>query len=190
MLELLQRDLFHLDRLARLDELNTLDDHPLPGLEPGLEHSQPLVIVDRDHFHDLNLLGRVDNEDARPFLTLQDRLLRHDDGIDVLTNDHGCLDVLAGQDRAVGVGDLGPHQKGRGLRIDLVVDEQCPANVGMRPFALDGHIDGMPPLPWSAVAMGRFRAGRTQIEPHRVKLLEVDKIRGPSIADQIAKLHL
>ena len=134
MLELLQRNFDHLDDLARPDELDPLDDHPLPGLEPRLEHSQALVVVNRVDLHDLDLVGRVDDEDARPFLTFEDRLLRDDDGVDVLANGQRGLDVLAGQDRAIGVGHLGPHQERRGLRIDLVVDEDRLADVGMRTF--------------------------------------------------------
>ena len=130
LLELLERGFRHLDDLARPDELDPLDDHLLPGFEPRFEHAQALVVVDRADLDDLNLVGRVDDEDARPFLTFQDRLLGDDDGVDVLADDHGGLDVLAGQDRAVGVGNLGPHQKRRGLRIDLVVDEQSSCRRG------------------------------------------------------------
>ena len=77
------------DHLARPDELNPLDDHLLPGLEPRLEHAQALVVVDRVDLDDLDLVGRVDDEDARPFLPFQDRLLRDDDGVDVLADRSG-----------------------------------------------------------------------------------------------------
>ena len=57
---------------------------------------------------------------------------------------------------AVGVGNLGPHQERRGLCIDLVVDEDRLADVGMAAFALDGHVDG-DSRPWPGA---RSRSGR------------------------------
>ena len=96
LLELFERGFDRLDHLARPDELDALDDHLLPGLEPRLEHAQALVVVDRADLDDLHLVGRVDDEDARPFLTFEDRLLRDDDGVDVLADGHRGLDVLAG----------------------------------------------------------------------------------------------
>ena len=190
LLELLERNFLHLDRLARLDELDAVDDHLLPGLEPRLEHSQALVVVDRVHLHAHHLARRVDNKDVRPFLPLQDSLLGNDHGVDILANGQIGLDVLARQDRAVGIGNLGPHQKRAGLRVDLVVDEDRLADVGMRAIALDKHVDVDAPRLLECGRNGKIASGRQQIQPHRIKLLKVNKFRGPRVADQVAQLDL
>ena len=52
------------------------------------------------------------------------------------------------------------------------------------------RLTGIPPLAWSAVAMGRLAGGRTQIEPHRVELLDGDQLGGTGVADQVADLDL
>ena len=74
-----------------------------------------------------------------PFLAFDDRLLGDDDGIDVLADGHAGPDVLAGKERAVGVGNLGTHQEGRGGAVHGVVDEDRLAGVGMQAVALDGQ---------------------------------------------------
>ena len=95
---------------------------------------------------DLDFVGGVDDEHPRPFLTLGDRLLGHDDSVDVFADNDRRLDVLAGQDRAVGVGNLGAHEERRGLGVDLIVDEERLADMGMGPFALDNHVHGHAPF--------------------------------------------
>ena len=90
----------------------------------------------------------------------------------------------------VGIGNLGTHQKRAGLRVDLVVDEDRLAHVGMGALALDKHVDGDSPSFLERGRNGKSVRGRQQIEPHRVKLLDVDKIRGPGLAHQVAKLDL
>ena len=113
--ELLERDFDRLDDLARPDELDALDDHPLSGLEPRLEHSQPLVVVDRP---DLDEPGpccprrrrrRAALPDLRGPLAPGRRRRRR------TRRSSAGHDVLARQDRAIGVGHLGSHQERRGL---------------------------------------------------------------------------
>ncbi len=98
--ELLERRVVGLDDLALPHELNALDDHSLAGLEPRLEHAQAAVVVDACHLRDVDLVLGVDHEDPRAFLAFEDRLFGNDDGIDVLADGHGGLDVFAGQERA------------------------------------------------------------------------------------------
>ena len=80
--ELFERRFDRHDDLAGLDKLDSLDDDSLSGLEPRREHPQPLVVVNRlDLDATWTLLSASTTIDARPFLTLKDRLFRNDDGV-------------------------------------------------------------------------------------------------------------
>ena len=84
-----------LDREARADHLQPLDDHRDAGVEALGDDPQPLVGLARDDPPDGHLALLVDDVDDRARVGLDDRRGGDDDGVLEPVDDHPDLDVLA-----------------------------------------------------------------------------------------------
>ena len=125
-----------------------------PGSSPDSRTRRPRYWSMGLTFTASTLLPASSDVDPRALLALDDGLLGDDHGVDVLADGHPGPDVLAGEQRAVGVGDLGAHQEGGRGAVHVLSMKIALPTWGWTRSPSTVRLTGSP-LDSSAVAYGR-----------------------------------